>query len=209
MNDSIPSRHRERRASPRRVRTAAALFATTVVVLGLAACSGGASGPGVASSGSTTTTQPASSSNSSRHMGGASTEQLLVYAQCMHTHGEPNYPEPDSTGDISKQQIVALGPHTPTFEAASTACMHLLPNGGNGPTAAQIQQEWTQDRAFTQCMRSHGVTNAPEPVADRDGQPVYDLQGTGIDPNNPQIRAKAQQCQSQLHMSQLPSVSAS
>jgi hypothetical protein len=58
-------------------------------------------------------------------------------------------------------------------------------------------------------MRSRGVTNAPEPVANRDGQPVYELQGTGIDPNNPQIRAKAQQCQSQLRMSQLPSVSGS
>jgi hypothetical protein len=208
MNDIIPSTHRERRASPRRVRTAAAVFATAVVVLGLAACSGGASGPGVASSGSTTTTEPASSSNSSGHMGGASTQQLLAYSQCMHTHGEPNYPEPGSNGDISKQQIVALG-SGPTFQAANTACKHLLPNGGNGPTPAQVQQEWTQDRAFTQCMRSQGVTNAPEPVADRDGQPVYDLQGTGIDPNSPQIRAKAQQCQSQLHMSQLPSVSGS
>jgi hypothetical protein len=56
-------------------------------------------------------------------------------------------------------------------------------------------------------MRSLGVPNAPEPVANRDGLPVYDLQGTGIDPNSPQIRAKAQQCQSRLHMSQLPSVS--
>lgn len=209
MTDNILSTHRERPASPSRVRTAAAVFATTMVVLGLAACSGGTSGPGVASSGSTTTTQPASSSNSSTHMGGATTQQLLVYSQCMHAHGEPNFPEPGSNGDISKQQIIALDPNTPTFQAASTACRHLLPNGGNGPTPAQVQQEWTQDRAFTQCMRSHGVTNAPEPVANRDGQPVYNLQGTGIDPNSPQIRAKAQQCQSQLHMSQLPSVSGS
>jgi hypothetical protein len=209
MNDSIPSTQRERRASPRRVRTAGAVSVTTVVVLGLAACGGGASGPGVASGGSATTTQQASAANSSGHMGGASTQQLLAYSQCMHSHGEPNYPEPSSNGDISKQQIITLDPGSATFQAANTACKHLLPNGGNGPTPAQIQQEWTQDRAFTQCMRSHGVTNAPEPVANRDGEPVYDLQGTGIDPNNPQIRAKAQQCQSQLHLSQLPSVSGS
>jgi hypothetical protein len=55
-------------------------------------------------------------------------------------------------------------------------------------------------------MRSHGVSNFPDPTSDSHGRPVFNLQAAGLNPNSPQLRTKAQQCQSLLHPTQLPPV---
>jgi hypothetical protein len=156
----------------------------------------------VASGASTTTIQPASpSSNSS----GSSSQQALAFSHCMRQDGVPGYPDPDSSGQIPKRTPQQLGVSNSQFQTAETACQHLLPGGGQ-PTQAQIQQrdqqEWARFRNFTQCMRSHGLTDWPEPTPypQDHARPIFDLQPgdgpqpVGIDPNSPQISPKVRAC---------------
>jgi hypothetical protein len=186
-----------------RRRPRAGLVAVVMVAgLGLVACGGGSSDPGVASGGSTTTTRQASAAPNSP---GSSFQQALAFSRCVRQNGVPGYPDPDSSGQIPKRTPQQLGVSPSHFQAAETACQHLLPGGGQ-PTQAQIQQmdqqEWARFRDFTQCMRLHGVTDWPEPTPypqDR-ARPIFDLQPgdgpqpVGIDPNSPQISPKVRAC---------------
>jgi hypothetical protein len=119
-------------------------------------------------------------------------------------HGVPDFPDPDSNGN-PPANVKQIARSNPQFPAANSACVHLLPNGGP-PTQADLQQEWSQARDFTRCMRNHGVPNFPDPTAEPNHpeRPNLDLSAAGIGPT-PQILAKARECQSQLHLSQLPS----
>ncbi len=132
---------------------------------------------------------------------------MLAYAQCMRSHGVPTFPDPDSSGRIPKTQVVNARKDNPSrFDSADTACRHLAPNGGNGETPAQIAQDWRQFRQFTQCMRRRGVPNWPDPTnrSATDRRPMFDITAVGLFPVSSQIRAKAQQCASLLHMGGLP-----
>jgi hypothetical protein len=122
-------------------------------------------------------------------------------------HGVPDFPDPDSNGN-PPADVKQIARSNPQFPAANSACVHLLPNGGP-PTQADLQQEWSQARDFTRCMRNHGVPNFPDPTADprHPEQPTFSLRAAGIDQNSSQIRPKAQECASQLHLSQLPPAS--
>jgi hypothetical protein len=149
------------------------------------------------------TTQAGRSSTGS---GGSSTSQTLAYARCMRSHGVPTFPDPDSNG-LPKTQVVDARKVDPSrFDSADTACRHLLPSGGtgggNGETAAQIAQDWIAFRTFARCMRSHGVPNWPDPTSRSasDSRPAFDITAAGLDGNSPPLRAKAEQCASQLHL---------
>jgi hypothetical protein len=138
--------------------------------------------------------------------------QGVAYARCMRTNGVPGWPDPDSDGTFDKTRIrPAVGelgsPHYQTYLTAASACQDQLPANMREPTHDQIQQAWTDDRNFAQCMRDHGLANAPDPIADDHGRPYFGISGTGIDPSSPRIQAMAQACESQLHLSTLPPVS--
>jgi hypothetical protein len=163
----------------------------------------------VARLGSTTT--PVSGAPSS--VGGASpsrasTSGSLAYARCMRAHGVAAFPDPDSGGEIPKAQVATAQQANPArFDSADSVCGHLLPaGGGNGETPAEIAQDWRQDQQFAGCMRSHGVPNWPGPTSRSatDRRPVFRITAVGLDGNSPQLRAKAQQCATQLHMVGLP-----
>jgi hypothetical protein len=49
-------------------------------------------------------------------------------------------------------------------------------------------------RNFARCMRSHGVSDWPDPTTDRAGYPAFYLQGK-IDMNAPQITTNIHACQ--------------
>jgi hypothetical protein len=59
---------------------------------------------------------------------------------------------------------------------------------------------------FARCMRSHGVPNWPDYTL-RDGIPIFDLHGSSIAPNSPQISARQLRCKSLLHLSAVPPTS--
>lgn len=179
-----------------------------LVCLSLSASGCGSSGDHVAQLGTTTAARdshPAGAGASSA--GGSITSKTLAYARCMRSHGVATFPDPDSNG-LPKTQVVTARKENPSrFDAANTACSRLLPtNGGNGETPAQIAQDWIAFRKFARCMRSHGVPNWPDPTSrsTSDNRPAFDITAIGLDGNSPQLRTKAQQCASLLHLDGLP-----
>lgn len=113
MRHSTRILRRSRRAWPRPARTVAAVIATAALAL-LAACGGGPSSAG---------------SGGSPNAGGSATSPSAVaYSACMRSHGVPNYPDPSSNGSLPKGNAQAFGVSSSQFQAARTACRHLLPN---------------------------------------------------------------------------------
>ncbi|HLN71213.1 MAG TPA: hypothetical protein VK280_28585 [Streptosporangiaceae bacterium] len=57
---------------------------------------------------------------------------LLKYSQCMRSHGVPDFPDfGQSNPSPAPGNGGAINPSSPQFQAASTACQHLLPPGAH------------------------------------------------------------------------------
>jgi hypothetical protein len=179
----------------RKARIVAALIAFGL----LAAACGGGSEPGVASAGSSTTTTtspPAASPNTN-----ATADHLdaLEYAQCMRTHGVPNFPDPtrNSINPIKDFDLQGIDLSSPQYTAADKACSHLLPNGGQR-TSADNQQQLANLLKQAHCMRSHGISDYPDPTVSANGSVSPGLLQGGpnsdLNPNNPIFKATAKAC---------------
>jgi hypothetical protein len=109
----------------------------------------------------------------------------------MRSQGVPNYPDPDSGGQLPKGDAQQFGVSTSQYQAAQQACQRLLPTGGSlhqeeyqcmqnsDCPSALIQQMLAADRKLARCMRSHGVPNFPDPTTDSNG-PVFNITNAGI-----------------------------
>jgi hypothetical protein len=173
------------------------LLATIGLLVG--ACGGGSKDPGAARVGSTTTTTVTSSgpsgSSGSGSSGEASQSQQLQFAQCIRSHGVPNFPDP-SPGEGQLNAISAAGINTqsPTYQTALQACKKYNPAANVTP--AQSAAENTKGLEFSQCMRSHGVPTFPDPITGPTGGQAINLRGSGIDQSSPTYQAANQACQS-------------
>jgi hypothetical protein len=180
-HEAHDDRNRGKRRSPRR----AGAMAAGLVALGLsvAACSAGSNSSGVAS----VSSSAAAGKTSSPSSGKAS---ALAYSQCMQSHGIKNFPEPNSSGQLTVTKGESL-PDTssPQFQAAVTVCRSLNP-AGVAPNAAQAALHLQQDIAYAKCMRSHGLTNFPDP--DPSTGDSFNLQG--IDVNSSQVQSANKAC---------------
>ena len=127
--------------------------------------------------------------------GGSSTYQTAVaYTRCVRSHGIPDFPDPDSSGQISKERVLQLKVSGSVLEAAQAACQSLWPY--QPPSQAQQRQELADDLKFAQCMRSRGLPNFPDPTPGADGPRfVLSISKDGFDPHSPQVLAKAHGCQ--------------
>jgi hypothetical protein len=151
-------------------RWSVSLAAISVLSLGVAACGGKSShGPGVASLGGTTTTAP------------SGLARALDYSQCMRTHGVTNFPDPRTAGPGAKD---AVDSNSPAFHAAETACQQYR-EPERTTTPAQRAQLEADLLAFARCMRSHGVSNFPDPNPDPNSQGDFNFAGTGINQDSP------------------------
>lgn len=181
------------------------------IALLVAGCGGSSSSPSVAHlSTGTSGDSPASGGGSSSPESRASVQQKMVaYAQCMRTHGVPEFPEP-TEGKLllhssdKNGKVTGLNPESAQFQAAQKVCGKLAPNGGKPPSAAEQTKMQQQALKFSQCMRSHGVPNFPDPEFSHSGGGVGIRIGgkkggpSGIDPNSPQFQAAQKACQSNL-----------
>ena len=138
---------------------------------------------------------------------GASASTGVAFAQCMRSRGVPDYPGPESNGQMQKidsgQQV---GVSDSVLRSAQAACQSLWPY--QALTQAQQQQELAQDVKFAQCMRSHGLPKFPDPTA-TNGQVMFVISTSqdGFDPHSAPVLAKARQCEAVLPKgSGLPSV---
>lgn len=181
-----------RRGLPVAARVVISAAAATALAVLAAACGGSAGGQG-AQLGSTAATNGAVSSAAAQKSG------LLAFAACMRSNGVANFPDPNSSGVLPKRQVAELAAGSPRFVPAHKSCEHLLPNSGQ-PTQAQVQQAWKDMRSFARCMRSHGVTNWPDPTVTsaQDNRPFFNVPAS-IDPNAPQISNKIYACQRVMH----------
>ena len=177
-------------------RTAAAVLAPAVLALLAAACG---------SSGSS-----ADSHGSPNAAGSTTAASLVRYSACMRSHGVPNYPDPNSSGQLPKPDARHLGVSSSQLRASQQACQHLLPNSGDAINASSVQQCMEADdcpkslvqqvldeeRSFAQCMRSHGVPNWPDPITDSQGRPVFaiSISKDGFNPYSKPIWAKGNEC---------------
>jgi hypothetical protein len=176
---------RSRRAWPPTARIAAAIILTAALALLAAACNGSPSSAGL---------------GRSSKAGGSQISQLLAFARCMRSHGVPDFPDPSSASKFPGAQQLGVG--SARYRSAVNACQHLLPNAGNGPNQAELEQERTALLPFARCMRSDGVSDWPDPsvFTNSDGETavVFNFIGTGLDGNgfnSPQVQAEVNACQ--------------
>jgi hypothetical protein len=171
---------RPRRAWPATARTAVSVITVVALALLAGACGGNPSstGPG----GSSNARGPASAQSPS--------SQTLDFARCMRSNGVPSFPDPNSSGELPKESPPQLGVSNSKFQSTVDACQHLLPNGGNGPNQAQLEQARAQALSYAQCMHEHGVA-LPDP--DSSGR-IPDPATVGINQGSPQFEAANQAC---------------
>lgn len=180
------------RASKSRLSAAAGLVVVGAAFL-LAAC-GGTSGPGVASVGSTTTTSPAVGTANPSPFQGPAKEYgyALTYAECMRTHGVPDFPDPTRSNHGFSFNPDADS-KAPSFSSANGTCKHFLPDDGGPPTAAQLAAETTRLLKFARCMRTHGEPNFPDPII---SPHMFGFSINGIDLNSSQYKKAQRACSS-------------
>jgi hypothetical protein len=107
----------------------------------------------------------------------------------------PNFPDPDGSGQISKQAIITAAREVSTsvLQAAQRACQSLWPY--QPATQAQLEQYLAADVRFVRCVRSHGVPNLPDPIISNGRVEVVISRSAGINVASPRIQAIARECQ--------------
>lgn len=105
---------------------------------------------------------------------GSVNTSALRLAECMRTHGVPDFPDPSGGGGFGIQASpggnggsVSVDGHElnvsgPAFQKAMQDCQKYQPQGPpiSGAQLAKIKQGALK---MAQCMRAHGVPNFPDP----------------------------------------------
>ena len=193
LNHGTRVMRRPRRAWPPAARTAAATIAAALPLLA-AACSGSPS-----STGSPTSPGGSPTAGGAANAGQSANAQLLAFSQCMRSHGVPDFPDPQPGASNAKfSGAQQLGVSSSRYQTAVNACQHLLPAGVDDQfPPAEVQQLLIGMREFSQCVRSHGVPNWPDPATDSEGRPYFPLSTHGFtrsQAHSPQLGTKEQEC---------------
>lgn len=115
----------------------------------------------------------------------------------MRANGVPDFPDPSADGKFSLKVTKGgdLNPNSGAFQSAEQKCKSLEPAGfGAGSSQSPAQQ--SQLLKFVSCMRSHGVSNFPDPSSS--GQMILKGGSGGVDPNSPTFKTAMQSCRSLL-----------
>jgi hypothetical protein len=123
--------------------------------------------------------------------------KLDAFAQCMRSHGLYGFyfseANPSSGDTMFGYGIPAnIHPNSPQFQAALSACRHIVgvPSGPPpGVTAAQLRG---LVRA-AECMRTHGYPSFADPVVKNGGIGTPALPSS-VDTNSPQFQAALKKC---------------
>jgi hypothetical protein len=152
-----------------------------VAAAGLAVLTAACGGSGGSPIASATTAKP------------ATYQQEIAYAQCIRSHGAPEFPDPvqDQFGSWVFLSTPGSGVNGPGVPAAENACKKLAPPQV-GLTPQELQVVLAEALKHTSCMRAHGITNFPDPVTDDGG---ISISLHGLDPNSPQFQAAQKACQ--------------
>ena len=113
----------------------------------------------------------------------------------MRSHGVPNFPDPNSGGEIPKEEVVAALESSPQSRVAQSACQHLMPESGLGPpqTARPTHTRLADELSFARCMRARGFPSFPDPS--RQGQLTPQMvTAAGIDLQQPNLLSAGLYC---------------
>lgn len=132
---------------------------------------------------------------------GSGPPSFVPFASCMRANGVPNWPD---SGQIPVGS--GINPSSPALQHATQVCRKLLPGGG--PPAHASEQQKERLVAISGCMRGHGISGFPDPVAatspPRDSQDYSLAEGIGdlwllvpstIDVNSPAFKQAADACE--------------
>ncbi len=126
----------------------------------------------------------------------------LAYANCMRSHGVPDFPDPNSQGEFQlrpsarvengrRTPVGDLAPGAPAFQAAERTC-GPFGSAGRRVTKAQEEQALQQELKAAACMRANGVPGYPDPKL-IDGS--IDLEFNGdFNPASPAFQQAARRC---------------
>jgi hypothetical protein len=180
MNHGIRVIRRPPRIWPPRTRTGAAVVVAASLALLAAACA---------------SSSPSSTSAADRS---TTAQKAIAFSHCMRSHGVSAFPDPTDSGQVPKVSLQQLGVSRSSFLASQTACQRLLPDSDQ-PSQAHDQQVLPALFNFARCVRSNGVSNWPDPLAESDpGEPdtpgfPRDIQG--VNQNAPQVKTAMDKCQ--------------
>jgi hypothetical protein len=127
-------------------------------------------------------------------------DQGIELAQCMRSHGVPNFPDPTSGGALDFTPGSGINPQSPWFQAAQRACKRYAPPSPGPPTMTETQRQAAF--RFAKCMRASGQPDFPDPMltAPADARLVLVLRGMvfapgpGTDPKSPAFKQAATRC---------------
>jgi hypothetical protein len=109
----------------------------------------------------------------------------LKAAQCMRSHGVPNFPDPGGTFPPGIKQA-------PAFRSAMQACNRLQPDGtSTGKPLTESQR--TAALAQVRCLRDHGMPTIPDPTFPSSGGELFPAI-PGFDSESPEFRHAAAAC---------------
>jgi hypothetical protein len=119
-----------------------------------------------------------------------------AYSQCMRAHGISDFPDPNSSGEIAlnAQPGSDIDPNNPTFQAADRTCKPLMPAATGAASPEKIK---AANLRYARCMRSHGISDFPDPRPDGTLQ-VQNQPGGDLDANNPQYKKADDACKQDL-----------
>lgn len=152
--------------------------------------------------------------------------QELALAQCMRSHGEPDFPDPGASGGytLTSNGLIKGSGGAPVdinssqAQAAYGDCRHVFPRA---PSISQLEQQVQKEQQqqaqelprllkWEQCVRSHGE---PDFSLSLGGQSPPPGNKPAFNPNSPRFRAALNACQHLLppgaHVSVNTSTSAS
>jgi hypothetical protein len=124
------------------------------------------------------------------------TAKALSYSKCMRSHGITNFPDPTVQNSATRKgagfSLAGIDTSSPQYQSADKACKKLTGFGHVSP--AMLQQAMSTLLKYAECMRSHGITNFPDPVESGTGVHVGPGPDSGIDQNSPQYKAADKAC---------------
>ena len=136
-------------------------------------------------------------------------DESVTFSRCMRADGVPNFPDPPGNGGFGLKDLAQRGSNgqtmsingvsvnAPAFRAAMAKCQKYIPEPPV-VSASELANVRAQAVQFGRCMRSHGITNFPDPRIQTGvgGHGIAIDNGPGINPNSPAFEAARQTCQS-------------
>lgn len=145
---------------------------------------------------------PASRSSAQASNSSSPGASAYRYSACMRKHGVSNFQDPQVKVNGNQVQVaIHVDPSitgSPDFKSAQSACAHILPGIGNGPSIQQERGRTKALLAFARCMRQHGFPKFPDPTSQ--GQLTLAMIGrAGIDLHQPAVKPAAYACAPLTH----------